>query len=170
MIFLMGIKSSMINSPTLSLKVSSRSWSPNATTVLATPAHTFAPRESISPPMYQRRAAKFGQALGLVGDSHSVFGAENTYFLTNPCQPYKAMLLFVSKSQANPAQAGDVKLKGPTGSAGCRQRPAVIFAGPAALRIFEAQDLTGMEQFGGRIDQSCAETSLRTCGVQNRIY
>ena len=34
---------------TLSLKVSSRSWSPNATTILATPANTFAPRESISP-------------------------------------------------------------------------------------------------------------------------
>lgn len=120
--------------------------------------------------MYQRRAAKFGQALGLVGDSHFVFGAENTYFLTNPCQPYKAMFLFVSKSQANPAQAGDVKLKGPTGSAGCRQRAAVIFAGPAALRIFETQEQTGTEQFGGRIDQSSAETSLRTCGVQNLIY
>ena len=129
------------------------------------------PPESRYPPsMYQRRAAQFGQALGLVGDSHFVFGAENTYFLTNPCQPYKAMLLFVSKSQANPAQAGDVKLKGPTGSAGCRQRAAVIFAGPAALRIFETQEQTGTEQFGGRIDQSCTETSLRTCGVQNRIY
>ena len=80
------------------------------------------------------------------------------------------MSLFVSKSQANPAQAGDVKLKGLTGSAGCQQRAAVIFAGPAALRIFETQEQTGTEQFGGRIDQSCAETSLRTCGVQNLIY
>ena len=83
---------------------------------------------------------------------------------------HQDMFLFVSKSQANPAQAGDVKLKGPTGSAGCRQRAAVIFAGPAALRIFETQEQTGTEQFGGRIDQSCAETSLRTCGVQNLIY
>lgn len=128
------------------------------------------PESRYPPPMYQRRAAKFGQALGLVGDSHFVFGAENTYFLTNPCQPYKAMFLFVSKLQGTPAQAGDVKLKGPTGSAGCRQRAAVIFAGPAALRIFETQEQTGTEQFGGRIDQSCAETSLRTCGVQNLIY
>ena len=88
------------------------------------------PESRYPPPMYQRRAAKFGQALGLVGDSHFVFGAENTYFLTNPCQPYKTMLLFVSKSQATPAQAGDVKLKGPTGSAGCRQRAAVILPDP----------------------------------------
>lgn len=43
---------------------------------------------------------------------------------------YPDMLLFVSKSQANPAQAGDIKLKGLTGSAGCRQRAAVILPDP----------------------------------------
>jgi len=40
----------------------------------------------------------------------------------------------------------------------------------AALRIFETRELAGMELFGGRIDQSCAETSLCACGVQNLIF
>ena len=30
---------------------------------------------------------QFSKALNLVGNGHFVFGAENTYFLTNPCQP-----------------------------------------------------------------------------------